>query len=149
LQRQLDLSQKLAASMSATYRGYNQVAKLRTELPELLKRAEKSPEILTAAEAIDKKAGGLADAAGPPAGLGPMNRDLTRLLIAVDQSDTAPASELIETYTGMCQDTRAAIARWNQLRMVDIPQLNTLLAKQSLATLTVPGQALPEPDCGN
>ena len=67
----------------------------------------------------------------------------------LSETDTAPASELIETYTGMCQDTRAAIARWNQLRMVDIPQLNTLLTKQSLATLTVPGLALPEPDCGN
>jgi photosystem II stability/assembly factor-like uncharacterized protein len=149
LQRQLDLSQKLAASMSATYQGYNQVAKLRTDLAAVLKQAEKSPEVLTAAETLDVKARGLTDAAGPPPGLGPINRDLTRLLIAVDQSDTAPGSELIETFAGMCQDVRAAVGRWNELRIADIPQLNALLTKQSLAPLTAPSQALRGPDCGN
>jgi hypothetical protein len=78
-----------------------------------------------------------------------MNRDLTRLLVAVDQADTAPASQLIEAFTSMCQDTRAALARWSDLRTQDLPQLNALLAKQSLAPITVPGQALGNPDCGN
>ena len=77
-----------------------------------------------------------------------MNRDLTRLMIAVDQSDTAPASELVEAFTGMCQETRAALARWNVLRTQDLPRLNTLLARQSLAPLTVPDRAPRELDCG-
>jgi len=90
----------------------------------------------------------LTDAAGPPAGLGPMNRDLTRLMIAVDQSDTPPAGQIIETFTGMCQDTRAVLQRWNDLRSQDVPQLNAMLAQQSLAPLTVSGPALGVPDCG-
>jgi photosystem II stability/assembly factor-like uncharacterized protein len=144
LQRQLDLAQKLATGMKATYEGYNQAARLHTELTDrlaTLKQSGKSPETLAAAQALDLKALGLTDAAGPPAGLGPMNRDLTRLMIAVDQSDTPPASQIIETFTGMCQDTRAALARWNDLRTQDVPQLNTMLAQQQLAPLTVPNQA--------
>jgi hypothetical protein len=71
-------------------------------------------------------------------------------MIAVDQSDTPPASQIIETFIGMCQDTRAALARWNDLRTQDIPQLNTILAQQSLPPLTVPAQAPPAVlDCGS
>jgi photosystem II stability/assembly factor-like uncharacterized protein len=166
LRQQLDLSQRIVASMSATYESYNQAAQLRAELADrvgTLTQTGKSPETLAAAHALDVKAQGLTDAAGTPAGpvfqpagpvfqpagLGPMNRDLTRLLIAVDQSDTPPASELIETFTGMCQDTQAALARWSDLRAHDVPQLNAMLARLSLAPLIVPNQALPYPDCGN
>jgi hypothetical protein len=152
LQRQLDLAQKIAASMNSTYDGYLQVAKLRTELGDrlaMLKQSGKSPETLAAAQALDVKVQGLTDAGGPAAGLGPMNRDLTRLMIAVDQSDTPPASALIETFAGMCQDTHAALARWNDLRTHDVPELNAMLAQQSLAALTAPNQAPGIPDCGN
>ncbi len=150
LERQLDLAQKIAASMSATYQGYNQVAQLRTELVARIASLAgpgTSTETLAAAKALDVKVEGLTDAAGPPAGLGPMNRDLTRLMIAVGQSDTPPASSLIESFTGMCQDTHAALARWNDLRSKDVPQLNDLLVRQSLAPLTVSGTVPQEPQC--
>ena len=152
LQRQLDLAQKLTAGMTATYEGYNQAAQLRKELAdriEQLKQPGKSPDSLAAAQALDQKAAGLTDAAGPPPAFGPMNRDLTRLLIAVDQSDSPPASEIVETYAGMCQETHAALDRWNDLRAQDLPKLNALLAQQSLPPLTVPGRPLSAPACGN
>jgi hypothetical protein len=144
LQQQLHLAQKIIAGMSATYQGYNQAAGLHAELSTLLKSA-KSPEVLAAVQALDTKVQGLTDGAGPPAGLGPLNRDLTRLLIAVDQSDNAPASSLIETFGGMCQDTRAALARWGELRTRDVPALN---AMQAGTSLNVSDQALRDPDCG-
>jgi photosystem II stability/assembly factor-like uncharacterized protein len=86
LQSQLRLGQKIAAAMSATYQGYNQ--------------------------ALAAKAEELTDAVG---GFGPMNRDLTRLMIAVDESDTAPASQLVETFGEMCKETQGMIAKWNAL----------------------------------
>jgi photosystem II stability/assembly factor-like uncharacterized protein len=140
LQTQLDLAQKIATSMSATYQGYNQAAKLRTELAAriaTLTQSGKSPETLTAAQAVDVKAQGLTDATGPPSALGPMNRDLTRLMIAVSQSDTPPASSVIETFTGMCEEAHGALTRWSELRDHDVPQLNILLVQQSLPPLTV------------
>jgi hypothetical protein len=150
LQRQLDLAQKIAASMGATYESYNQVAKLRVELAAriaLLK--DKSPDASAAAKALEVKAQELADGAGPPAGLGPMNRDLTRLMIAVGQSDTPPASSLIETFAGMCQDSQGAIERWSQLRTTQVPQVNAMLVKESLAPLTVTGDIPRVAECGN
>ena len=148
LKRQLDLAQKIAAGMKATYAGYGQVTQLHDQLADRiasLKSGGKSADALTAAQALDAKTEGLTDAA---AGIGPMNRDLTRLLIAVDQSDSPPASELIETFAQMCQDTRAALGRWNDLRTQDVPKLNAMLTQQSLAVLTVPGQAV-DASCGN
>jgi photosystem II stability/assembly factor-like uncharacterized protein len=146
LQRQLDLAQKVAVSMAATYEGYNQVAKLRKELAGL---SPKSPDTVAAAKALDEEAKGLTDAAGPPAGLGPMNRDLTRLMIAVGQSDSPPASSVIETYASMCQDARAALGRWNDLRANDLAKLNALLSRDSLAVLTAPSPPPTQLDCGN
>ncbi len=150
LQTQLELAQKIATSMSATYQGYNQVSQLRTELAAriaTLTQSGKSPETLAAAQAVDTKAQGLTDAAGPPAGLGPMNRDLTRLMIAVSQSDTPPASSLVETFTGMCQDSHGALTRWSDLRTTDVPQLNAALARESLPPLTVPPAIQREAAC--
>jgi len=151
LQRQLDLAKKIAAGMRVTYAGYNQAAQWRAELADRMAQLQKAgngSDALAAAQAVDAKAQGLTDAAGPPAGLGPMNRDLTRLLIAVDQSDTPPASEIVETFAGMCQDTGAALERWNELRSKDIPQLNALLSQRSLPPLTASKEALAGPDCG-
>ena len=75
--------------------------------------------------------------------------ELTRLMIAVDQSDTAPASSLVEAFAGMCQESHAALARWSDLRTKDVPQLNAMLARQSLPPLTIPEIAPHEPVCGN
>jgi hypothetical protein len=154
LQRQLDLGQKLTAGMHVTYEGYDQAAQLHKELTARiaeLKESGKSPDALkatlTAVQALDEKALGLTDAAGPPPAMGPMNRDLTRLLIAVDQADSAPASEIVETYAAMCEETRGAVDRWNALRAGDIPKVNTILRQQSLEPLTVPAQALMAPVC--
>ena len=152
LQQQLELAQKIAAGMKATYDGYNQVAQLRTELADRLDRLQKSgksQEALDAAKAADSKAQGLTDAGGPPAALGPMNRDLTRLMIAVGQSDSPPASEIVETFTGMCQDTKAALTRWNDLRSQDLVTLNGILAKAGVAAVTVPGPLTATVNCGN
>src|SRR5207253_1923632 len=120
----LALSQNIVESMRVTYLAYNQAAKLRAELADRMKEAGK--ESAESLKAGDKKAEAFTDASG---GFGPMNRDFTRLLIGVDQSDTAPASELIETYAGMCQETRAALGRWNDLLAKDVPQLNRILTR--------------------
>ncbi|HTS30062.1 MAG TPA: hypothetical protein VMH81_29525 [Bryobacteraceae bacterium] len=150
LRKQLDLAQAIAARMDTTYHGYNQAAQLHTELAARLselKQSGKSAETLSVAEALDTKALGLTDAAGPPAGLGPLNRDLARLLVAVDQSDSPPAEALVEAFAGLCQDTHAALANWSDLRSRDVPDVNRLLKQQSLAPLTVPAKALENADC--
>jgi photosystem II stability/assembly factor-like uncharacterized protein len=144
LQTQLELAQKIAASMGATYQGYNQAAKMHAELAARI--ATLTAETLAAAQALDVKVQGLTDA---PAALGPMNRDLTRLMIAVGQSDTPPSSSLLETFAGMCQESHAALARWNDLRTTDAPQLNAMLVRQSLAPVTIPDMVPREPSCGN
>ena len=130
LQRQLDLLKKIAAGMSATYESYNHVVQLRKELADWRETQ--------AAKTLDTKAQALTDDAGPPAGFGPLNRDLTRLMIAVNQSDSPPASELTNAFVGMCQDVNAALVRWRDLIKDELPALNAQLARQSSPSLAVP-----------
>ncbi len=77
-----------------------------------------------------------------------MNRDLTRLMIAVGQSDTPPGEMLTETFDGMCRDTKAALVRWEELITVDLPKLNALLAQQGIQPLTAP-RTVAGGNCGN
>lgn len=115
LKRQLDLAQKITAAMGVTYAAYNQAAQLRTELAAL-----KQPD---ATKDLDAKLQGLTDPPGSASGFGPLNRDLTRMLIAVDQSDSPPASQVVEAFAGVCQEVQAALSRWNDLRTKDLPGL--------------------------
>jgi hypothetical protein len=134
LKRQLDLAQRIASAMGVTYAVYNQAAQLQKELAGL-------PQT-EATKEIDGKLRGLTDAAGPPEGFGPLNRDLTRMLIAIDQSDSPPAAEVVEAYSGMCQEVQAALSRWNEIRTTDLPKL-TIDRKPASPP------APPRLDCGN
>jgi len=93
LQEQLALAQDIATNMNATYTAYEQVSQLHD-----LKGAD-----------------ALTDAAGPPSGFGPLNRDLARLLTAVDQSDSPPASSLVESFSAMCRDVKSDLAHWSEI----------------------------------
>ncbi len=149
LQRQLNLAQKIAAGMKASYEGYNQAAQLHAELADRaakLKASGKSADAEAAADAAEKKARSLADPAG---GFGPLNRDLTRLMIAVDQSDSPPAGQVVETYVQMCQEAHEIASRWEELRSQDLPKLNAILLHQSLGAISLPPQQLQFPTCSN
>ncbi|HWC95933.1 MAG TPA: YCF48-related protein [Candidatus Sulfopaludibacter sp.] len=139
LRRQLDLAQTVAASMGATWEGYNQAAQLRAELTERMAAMKTGKED---AEALDGKAQGSMDT-----GLGPMNRDLTRLMIAVDQSDTAPASMVVESFRAMCEETKTALARWSEVRSKDLPAVSGMLVQQGLRPLTTP-RPIADVRCG-
>jgi hypothetical protein len=151
LRQQLELAQKIAAIMGATYHGYNSAVQLRADLASRLaplKKLGKSPETVSAAETLDGKTQELANGAAPLAGLGPMNRDFTRLMIAVGQSDTPPAEMLTEAFDGMCRDTKAVLTRWEELVTVDLPKLNALLTQQGIPPLVVP-KIVAGGNCGN
>jgi len=90
--------------------------------------------------AVEAKVRALTDA---PAGFGPLNRDLTRLMIALDQSDSPPANQVIEAFRGMCEQVRDAVAKWEELRTTDVPPWNAVLHRESLPPVGVP------PACGN
>jgi len=142
LGRQLDLARKIASGMDATYESYNQVEQLRSELGERIAALKEKPgDALSAAQALEGKARELGDGAARPAGLGPMNRDLTRLLIAVDQADAPPAGEIIAAFGEMCTEARSALARWDDMRTGDVAKVNELLGKSGLRPLTAPKSA--------
>ena len=116
LRAQLELGQELAADMDLTYDAYEQIAAARKGMTDA---------------DLNKKLEELADG-NSPSGIGPIHRDVTRLLIAVDQSDTPPASELVEAFEGLCQETKATLAKWSEVK----------------AQSGLKGAALSEPDCG-
>lgn len=101
LRPQLDLAQKLAAAMDLTYDAYEQIAAAKKE---------------ASGGELEKKLQELGDGSGSPQGIGPIHRDITRLLIAVDQADAPPASELVEAYESLCQETKAALAKWSEIK---------------------------------
>jgi photosystem II stability/assembly factor-like uncharacterized protein len=107
LRAQLTLAQKLNQGMNATYDAYTQAAQA---LADLTARGD-------AAKYLADKVKAFTDANG---GFGPMNRELTRLTVAVQESDTPPASEIVETYQLMCEDATAIFTKWDDLRTKEL-----------------------------
>jgi hypothetical protein len=64
------------------------------------------------------------------------------MLIAVDQSDSPPASQVVEAFGVMCQEVQSALSRWNDLRTKDLPGLQA-------ARQPVTPPALAQIDCGH
>ncbi len=135
LRQQLALAQKLNAGMNATYDAYGQAAQLRVDLAARIAALKQAGKPTDAVTTLDDKAKSFTDANG---GFGPMNRDLTRLTVGVQQSDTPPASEIVETYGLMCDEARDVFSRWDDVRTKDLAALNSALTGQSLQPIAVP-----------
>ena len=132
--------------MKATTRPRTGTTELADRVAQLQK-AGNAPDALAAAQAAETKAQGLTDAAVRPRAWA----DEPRPHPPADRRGPirhASASALVETFAGMCQETNAALARWNDLGAKDVPQLNGMLAGQRLAPLTAPKEALALGDCG-
>jgi hypothetical protein len=65
-------------------------------------------------------------------GLGPINRDLTRLIVAVDSADVRPSDPVRTAALGKVVALDEAEKRWRDFRDKDLPALNAVLRAHEL-----------------
>jgi len=141
LSDQLDLAQRISRGMKASSDAYQQVANLRkalTERTDVLKQSE-SKETKDAVAAFEKKIDAIDNGTRLAPGLGPVNRDLSRIIFSVESADIRPADSLQSAVRQSCDALEKDLANLQQLNEHDLVAFNAFLAayKQTpLANIT-------------
>jgi photosystem II stability/assembly factor-like uncharacterized protein len=121
LQAQLDLEQQIARGMAASYLAFEQVGALRKTL------SERKKELPDAVAALEKKIDSVDKGTHTAPGLGPVNRDLTRLATSVQSADVRPAETALAAVGEKCKALDAALAKWRELNAQDVVAFNATL----------------------
>jgi photosystem II stability/assembly factor-like uncharacterized protein len=102
LEAQLALAQRIASGMQSTYTLFNEVASARGEMKDA---------------AVSKQLTSIQNGAGEKRGLGPLNRDLTRIFEDVTGGDARPSSSAVAAVDDACKDLDARIAELRSLHL--------------------------------
>ena len=134
---QLDLAQRISRGMKASSDAYRQVANLRkalTERTDVLKQSE-SKETKDAVAAFEKKIDAIDNGTRLAPGLGPVNRDFSRIIFSVESADMRPADSLQSAVRQSCDALEKDLANLQQLNEHDLVAFNTFLAANKQAPL--------------
>ncbi len=136
---QLDLALRISRGMQLSSDAFYQVAKLRkalTERTDALKPSE-SRETTDAVAAFEKKIDAIDKGSKSAPGLGPVNRDLARLIFSVESADTRPADTVQSAAQQSCDALDKDLANWQQLNDHDIAAFNAVLTANQQAPLPI------------
>ncbi len=133
LQVQLAQARRIVGGMSVSYDEYK---KLEAQTNALDQHKKEKPETVTAD--LDKQLKAVAEGTHESPGLGPINRDLGRLLFGIESADQRPSAPQLQAVDEECSALTKALALWKEL--------NDGLAKQNPLNLPV-DTAVPITGC--
>jgi hypothetical protein len=137
LSEQLDLAQRITRGMKASSDAFYQVADLRKALDQrkdALKQSE-TKETKDAIAEFEKKIDAVDKGTKRAPGLGPVNRDLGRILFSLESADMRPAAAVRSAAEQSCDALDKALASWQHLNQQELTAFNTLLAANKQAPL--------------
>jgi hypothetical protein len=138
LDDQLAIARRVTDAMSASYREFKEVATFRKELAEARKGwqsgADREP-VKQAIKDLETKLDAIDKGTRTAPGLGPVNRDLTRLISAVESADVRPTDPVREAVTAKCKALEEAETKWRAFHQKDLPDFNTILSAHQLREL--------------
>jgi len=170
LDQQLDASKKVTSGLKASSDAYNAAAALRTALADRQKSLEKlappepagtgqsghstpnaepakpGKDAVDALQDLDKKIATVEEGNPFVPGIGPVNRDLARILFMIQVGDAAPSDSAQAAIDESCQTLDKNLADWRKLNGESLPSVNSILGKYNLHPLPVaPGTNASDP----
>ena len=109
LEAQLAVAQGLVDQMNVSFDIYHQLE----ALADVLKEREKTPADAAAAHSIEKQLGAIQNGTHDAPGMGPVNRDLSRLLDSVEGGDERPTEPQMQAVSETCASLQKALNLWN------------------------------------
>lgn len=147
LDQQLDASKKVTSGLKASSDAYNAAAALRVAIADREKALVANASAKDAADAVadlDKKIADIQEGTPHAPGVGPVNRDLARILYMIQVGDAAPSDSAQAAIDESCQTLDKNLADWRKLNGESLPSVNALLGKYNLQPLPVaPGANAP------
>ena len=161
LEQQLDAAQRITAALKSSYDAYNAAAALRKTVAEREKSLQKLAEsqapgsgsaghsaansaaanggnnAVEALAALDEKIAAVQQGTLGKPGVGPVNRDLARILYMIEVGDAAPSDSAQAAIEDSCTSLEADLGAWKKLQNESLPSVNALLEKHNLQPLSV------------
>ncbi len=139
LVEQRDVALQCTRGMKSSWDAFHQVDALRKAFADSQKALTGSDADKTkqAAEALGKKIDSVEKGKPTAPGVGPVNRDLARLIFSVESADLRPADTVKAAVEQNCESLEKDLVQWQQLNQQDIPAFNQLLAGSKAAALPV------------
>lgn len=135
LEGQLRAARMIDNWMNTSYRGYNDVARLRAALGAAQKAEAKA--VRDAADELDKELAEIQEGTNTAPGFGAVNRDVARFVSMIQTADIRPAKSIIENATPSCVALKNDLARWRTVNAQTLPALNQVLKQNSMSLLTI------------
>jgi photosystem II stability/assembly factor-like uncharacterized protein len=140
---QRDLALEIVRGMKASFDAYQQMATAQKELTGRQKSLQDAGAKKAAAD-LGKQIDALESGTKADPGVGPVNRDLGRLIFSVENADMRPAEPVRVAVEQTCQALETKLAAWKQVNEQEIQAFNQTLTKAKLsplqtATFTVTG----------
>jgi hypothetical protein len=111
LKAQFAIAQRIEIGMNVSYDVYQQV----TALSTALEARKKDPAAAAASAEIEKQIQAVEDGPHDAPGLGPLNRDLSRLLNSVEGGDQRPTEPQMQAVAETCSALDKALVLWKSL----------------------------------
>ncbi len=111
LEAQLAVARQLVHGMAASYDEFQKLSSLQAALEERKKTQPAQPGV----SELEKQISAVSDGTREAPGLGPINRDLSRLLASVEGGDLSPTDAQLEAVKQKCESLGKALALWKSL----------------------------------
>ncbi len=150
LSHQLQLAQLINSWIDTTYNTHRDIEAVRKSLAERLKALEgkQAKDATDAIAELDKKLMGLERGDESGRGFGPENRDLTRIFEMVESGDANPTNTARTAARAVCEAINKNLATWRKTAAENIPQLNSILQKNSSDPIAAPPSVPADISCG-
>jgi hypothetical protein len=129
---------RVTAGLKSSFGAYQSAAALRSAVADRLKGLEDNSDAKNASDALkdlDKNLEAVMEGTTALPGVGPVNRDLSRLTFMLETGDSAPTDSAHASVEETCAALNGALSQWREIDAQTVPQANALLDKYKLAAL--------------
>jgi photosystem II stability/assembly factor-like uncharacterized protein len=98
---------------------------------------EPGKDVIDALKGLDDKIAAVQEGSPGMPGVGPVNRDLARILFMIEVGDAAPSDSARAAIDESCQTLAKELAAWRTVQTKSLPAVNALLGKYNLQRLSV------------
>jgi len=148
LNQQVALEKRILEAMNQSFTAVQDIRDLRNQLSKVLSQVKPGPAdaaLAEAASALDKKAAELVavEEQYPPVGIvsaASLNGALGSLLRLVEGADAAPTAQANATFITYKRLFDQQMAKWEELKVKDIPALNEFLRQRQMPPIKITGE---------
>jgi len=107
------MARRIAAGMNTSFDLYHEVDALAAALKEHKKT--QTPNLAPTVESMEKQIKAIQEGTHEAPGIGPVNRDFSRLLNGVEAADERPTEPQTQAVAETCSQFKKVLAQWNAL----------------------------------